>query len=294
MCCRFTDHFHLEPNWFQTLKLEAICISQDHPGSGRDDTWHGTFCLNWLNWLDYPYRSLWNPPSSGNHHCLGSGLYWRFIRCTKPRTLHTVMGSARRSNTCSPKTAQNIQKHPTTWHSIFNSTVGKNQDHDTRMSVIFFCTSANQQSSPVFLPIDWLCSSSWVMKLFFSLLRGGNPSILCSKTKQFHIFHSLCTGSWKLEDSISFQRGHCEGTDSANLLRRQTLSKFFRIPSQKIHMFTQFFPYETQFGDGAQQRAPSLTQHLMSGWFGGPLSVSIWKNNCSSCDSHRSFRRKNM
>lgn len=32
MFCQFTDHFHLEhPNWFETLKLEAICISPSGP-----------------------------------------------------------------------------------------------------------------------------------------------------------------------------------------------------------------------------------------------------------------------
>lgn len=228
MFCRFTDHFHLEhPNWFETLKLEAICISLSGP-PWKWKRWYLTWnilleLVELVGLSDYPYETLFRKSHSFSsqkrnasiiHPCLGSELYWRFIRCTKPRTLHTVMGSARRSNTCYPKTAQNIQKHPTTSHSMFNTTVGKNQDHEMHEAI-------------------FLTFEGW--KSFNLLCKNQALSI------NFIFFTASLQGVRKLKDSISWNNslwgGHCEGTDCANFLR----SKFSRIPSQKIHMFSAIF-----------------------------------------------------
>lgn len=191
----------------------------------------------WIGWIimDYPYETLFRKSHSFSsqkrnasiiHPCLSSELYWRFIRCTKPRTLHTVMGSARRSNTCYPKTAQNIQKHPTTWHSIFNTTVGKNQDHKMHicpLNSLYFCKLT---IIPVFLPIEWFCSSPWVILSYFSHFWG--VEILQSsiqKPNNFIYFTASLQGVRKLKDSISWNNSLWGGTDSANFLR----SKFSRI-----------------------------------------------------------------
>ena len=277
MFCRFTDHFHLEhPNWFETLKLEAICISLSGP-PWKWKRWYLTWnilleLVELVGLSDYPYETLFRKSHSFSsqkrnasiiHPCLGSELYWRFIRCTKPRTLHTVMGSARRSNTCYPKTAQNIQKHPTTSHSMFNTTVGKNQDHEMHEAI-------------------FLTFEGW--KSFNLLCKNQALSI------NFIFFTASLQGVRKLKDSISWNNslwgGHCEGTDCANFLR----SKFSRIPSQKIHMFSAIFsPRNSIRGWGATKSTKPDSASDVCGW------NLIWRPTFGvNCDSHRSFRKKNI
>ena len=145
--------------------------------------------------MDYPYETLFRKSHSFSsqkrnasiiHPCLSSELYWRFIRCTKPRTLHTVMGSARRSNTCYPKTPQNIQKHPTTWHSIFNTTVGKNQDHEMHMSIKFFILLQTNNHPSVFANRMIMFQSLSHEAIFLTFEGWKSFSLLqYSKTKQF-------------------------------------------------------------------------------------------------------------
>ncbi len=124
------------PNWFETLKLEAICkylaIRSILEVEMIPDMAHSA----WIGWMRNLFLQL--PVKRFNRFNLASA---DFIGSSldAPNHGHYTLWWARQGE-ATPAIQQTEEKHKKhMWHSIFNTTVGKSQDHEMDMSILFFC-----------------------------------------------------------------------------------------------------------------------------------------------------------